>query len=44
MAKIKLVLEKDRNIVARTIIASYWIFSYVDLAWIKTGEKISVLP
>jgi len=44
MTKIKLILTKDKNSLVRSVMYSHWIFSFIDIAWLRSQTKIIDLP
>lgn len=44
LAKAKMVLEVDRNACVKTTLSAYWVFSYIDIAWLRSDDKFSYIP
>ena len=44
LAKAKIILEQDRNACARAVLNAYWVFSYIDIAWLRSEDKFFGIP
>ena len=39
-----MILDNDTNACVRTVLNAFWVFSYIDVAWLRSDDKFQGIP